>query len=584
MNASCSSLFSLAALALAGTAALARGQSPNPLAAAADAPAVELPPMVVAESAAAPPWLYVKVGNMEYLSRCSAATTRSYAEEWERALQIMGAFVPDSLLPRNEIPALTILVSQSFGQSTSPELLRELKQQAALHDRARFGQEPRAISYRFAPNMRLEDRDTYATFAYVDESRFDASRLTATPAYLRFLLERRVPALPAWFIEGIDQAYRNATLSLDEITLPDFSWVDDAQTRWLARSPDAPRALLPASELFAPDALRGPINGNPQRVETMKAQVALFVRWALEGGVSTRDALWQFAARAAEQPVTELMFESWFGFDFAELRDRLSDYLPGTLQKFPRLDPGKLPRVPRAAVRPATVSEIARLRGEWERLAIGFVKNGQPEVQEHYVAQARRTLHRAYDTGDRDPRLLARLGLCELTAGDAAAARSFLESATAARVGRARAYYELARLHLADLRRDQPATKLFSPAELSPSLDLLRVGARQKPLLPEMFLLLGDALVRSSVAPTAEDFVLLDVGAAAFARRPDVSFQLALALARHGKRDSAAALLAASSDYVNDDNLRARFAQLRQTLASSEPHDSGASVSATGVR
>ncbi len=240
--------------------------------------------------------------------------------------------------------------------------------------------------------------------------------------------------------------------------------------------------------------------------------------------------------------------------------------------------------MPRAAVRPATVSEIARLRGEWERLAIGFVKNGQPEVQEHYVAQARRTLHRAYDTGDRDPRLLATLGLCELTAGDAAAARSFLESATAARVGRARAYYELARLHLADLRRDQPATKLFSPAELSPSLDLLRVGARQKPLLPEMFLLLGDALVRSSVAPTADDFVLLDVGAAAFARRPDVSFQLALALARHGKRDSAAALLAASSDYVTDDNLRARFAQLRQTLASSEPHDSGASVSATGVR
>jgi hypothetical protein len=566
MNASRAKIFRLAALAFAGTVANASGQSPDPLAAAAIAPAVELPPMVVAESATVPPWLYVKVGGMEYLSRCSAATTRSYAEEWERALQLMGAFVPDSLLPRSEIPALTILVSQKLGQSTSPELLRELKQQAALHDRTSFGQPPRVITYSFAPNMRLEDRDTYATFAYIDEASFDASRLTATPAYLRFLLERRVPALPAWFIEGIEQAYRSATLSLKEITLPDFLWIDETQTRRLSRDADAPRALLPANELFAPDALRGPVNGNAQRIETMKAQVALFVRWALENGPATREALWQLAARAAEQPVTEPMFESCFGFGFAELRDRLSDYLPGTVRQFPRLDPGKLPRVPRPAVREATVNEIARLRGEWERLAIGFVKNGQPEVQGRYVAQAQRTLHRAYDTGDRDPRLLATLGLCELAEGDTRAALNFLESATAARVVRPRAYYELARLRLADLLRDQPPTKLFSLAELRPVLDLLRAGAQQKPLLPETFLLLGDALVRSNTAPSTEHLTLLDVGARAFASRPDVSFQIALAFARHGRREAAGALLAKSSNYVTDDLMSTRFAQLSETL------------------
>ena len=41
-----------------------------------------------------------------------------------------------------------------------------------------------------------------------------------------------------------------------------------------------------------------------------------------------------------------------------------------------------------------------------------------PELAPKYLEQARRTLRRAYDRGERDPRLLAVLGLCECDAGN----------------------------------------------------------------------------------------------------------------------------------------------------------------------
>src|SRR4051812_22123266 len=55
----------------------------RPLAAQTSAPPsteeiVELPPMIIAEKSGAPPWLYVSVGNVEYLSRCSVGETRRF--------------------------------------------------------------------------------------------------------------------------------------------------------------------------------------------------------------------------------------------------------------------------------------------------------------------------------------------------------------------------------------------------------------------------------------------------------------------------------------------------------------------------
>lgn len=521
---------------------------------AAEPAPVELPPMLVEETKETQRWLYVRDSGTEYLSRCSAATTRRYVEAWQRQHQLLRELVPEQFLARMDAPAVMVLCPQDAKQPVSEEIQRMLRTEGGT----RHG---------FAPNMRLNDYDTHATFVYIDEARFDDSTLIVAPSHLHLLLERRLPILPAWFTEGIERTYPDADFVRAPVTLGPLVWADRWTTAELRRDREGARALMPAGEFFAPDALRGEANRHPKRIETMLSQVVLFFRWAVDSGRPTREALWRFAARAAEEPVTEEMFESCFGFGFSELRDRLSDYLGRAVQEAPRIDFGKLPALPRVEVRPATPNEIARLRGEWERLAIGHVQRLVPQVRELYVEQARRTLRRAFERGDRDPRLLATMALCEIDAGNDDGAREFLEPAVAAGVVRPRAYFELARLRSLALRRNQPLNRLFTYAELATIFDPLRQVMRQSPAIPQAHMLFAESWVRCSGAPAAEDWAILAQGARLFARWPSVSVQMAVAYMRHGRLAEARALLAAGEDYVADDTTRERYAALRAMLA-----------------
>src|SRR5438067_2045186 len=65
-----------------------------PLSAVEREAAVELPPMIVAESAKAPPWLYARVGDTEYLSRCSVSTTKAYITAQLEIRQMLRVFMP----------------------------------------------------------------------------------------------------------------------------------------------------------------------------------------------------------------------------------------------------------------------------------------------------------------------------------------------------------------------------------------------------------------------------------------------------------------------------------------------------------
>ena len=280
-----------------------------------------------------------------------------------------------------------------------------------------------------------------------------------------------------------------------------------------------------------------------------------------------REALWKFAARATEGPVSEDIFEAIFGFGFSELRDRLSDYLPKAVEQTARVAPGRLPPLPEIEIERATPNQIARVRGEWERLAIGHVQRRLPQVREPYIVQARRTLRRAFEAGDRDPRLLATIGLCEIDAGNEAGAREFLEPAVALRVVRPRAYYELARLRFAELRRGVPETNVFSFTELAPIIEPLRSALMQSPPLAEVHTMLAEAWERCELSPNTAEFAELETGARLFVRRPNVGYHIALALARHGKKAEAAAVLDASVPYITDENTRARTTRLRTELS-----------------
>jgi hypothetical protein len=535
---------------------------------AADAPsaalgaAVELPPMMVEESVSTVPWLYVNAGGAEFLSRCSASTTRQFVEAWLAKMQLVRVLVPEEFLARTDVPTVVVLYAQDLQQTVSAEIQRELQ----AGDQ-RPGVSPPESRVNIAPNMRLADRDMHASIVYLDEALFDGATLSIAPGHVRYLLQGRVPELPAWLLAGIERTWRDADFVLEPITLRPLVWHDHGESEALASDPTRPRALLPANELFASDLAQADENHHPKRAATRAAEQELFFRWAVVSGGPMRNALWKFAARAAEGPVTEEMFEESFGFDFSELRDRLSDYLPKAVGETARIDPGRLPPLPSVEVERATPNQIARVRGEWERLAIGHVQRRLPRVREPYIAQARRTLRRAFDAGDRDPRLLATMGLCEIDAGNPGGAREFLEPAVARGVVRPRAYYELARLRFAELTRGTPETKIFSYTELAPILGPLQRALTQAPALPEIFSLLAEAWARCETSPNTAEFAELETGARLFPHRPAVALPVARALARHGKKSEAVAVLDASAAHAANADTRAAMTRLRAQLA-----------------
>jgi hypothetical protein len=552
------SLTQALALALALPLATAsRAQTP-----AANATAkVELPPMLVEQSTSSVPWLYVNAGGTEFLSRCSASTTERLAEAWLDKLQMVRALIPEEFLAQMDVPSVFVLYAQNLEQTVSAEIQRELEAGAARDNRG-----PGAPRVDIAHSMRLADRDMHASIAYIDEAMFEGAGLSVSPGHVLYLLRARVPELPAWLVEGVERTYRRADFMHDPVTVGPLVWHDLSESAALASDPLRPRAVLPPSELFAGESARSTENRHPRRRESRASTQELFARWGILSGGATREAFWKFSARAAEEPVTEALFEAHFGFGFSELRDRLSDYLPKAVEETVWIPPGKLPPRPRIEAERATPNQIARVRGEWERLAIGHVQRRLPEAREPYLAQARRTLRRAFDAGDRDPRLLATMGLCEIDGGNPAGARQYLEPATLAGVIRPRAYLELARLRYADLRRDTTEAKLFSFTELAPVIEPLRRALTQAPALPEVVALLAEAWARCELTPNTTEFAELREGARLFGRQPTIAYAIALALSRHGKRAEALAVVDGCTQSVADDETAAGIARLRTEL------------------
>jgi hypothetical protein len=207
------------------------------------------------------------------------------------------------------------------------------------------------------------------------------------------------------------------------------------------------------------------------------------------------------------------------------------------------------------------------LRGEWERLEIPYVRGKHPQFVGHYTDQARLTLRRAYDRGERDPGLLAARALCELDAANEPEARILLEQAVAARPVRPRVYFELARLRWAELVGQGPGTRLLTPAEIRPIVEPLRTAITQAPPLPEAFMLLADAWLRCAEPPPAAEMSAIAVSARLFVRIPAIGFRVALLQARQGRRAEAAAVIGNALPFVLDADQRRRFEQLESMLA-----------------
>ena len=76
-------------------------------------------------------------------------------------------------------------------------------------------------------------------------------------------------------------------------------------------------------------------------------------------------------ARVSREPVTEQIFTECFGFGYADLLDRLSDYIPVAVTTPVRLTLSPSPAASRLDLKPATLVQIARLR---KKVGAGMIR------------------------------------------------------------------------------------------------------------------------------------------------------------------------------------------------------------------
>lgn len=483
-------------------------------------------------------------------------------------------------------------------------------------------------SIRFLPNFRFWDQDSRAIFFVMNEASYDPVAITLTPGYVRSLLEARSPLLPAWFREGFrtwyetirlpvapvvsplarptmsDSAYRLKYRpdAFDVVTVKPFVWGSPEETEKMIRAYGAQaeqgHAGLPEGFPFLP--LKTLFQGEPPAGDAAlrtlwRHESALFINWALnpsrhllpaaDGSDPVDDpkfngpqALWKFLAQAGAGPVTEPMFKACFGFGYEEAEGRLLRYLPlaAMTRTLPdgrqggyQLAPVAPLASPTFDLRDATAVEVARIKGRLDRLEVGYMRElyaSYPDLIAKYAAQAQRTLRRVYEKGERDPLLLAELGLYECENGRDVVAQPLLEVAAAAKVVRPRVYYELARIRYATIRAQTPEGKL-TVAEAGEVLQPLATALRLAPALPGTYELMAEVWLRSAGRLNAAQLALLDSGIRLFPHSVRLVSSAAILQSLHGRRERAEELAEQGLRVAATPADRDRFLRLRTALA-----------------
>ncbi|HND61991.1 MAG TPA: STN domain-containing protein [Opitutaceae bacterium] len=547
----------------------------------AEAP-ILLPPFMV-EDISTGHWRYTKADDLEVLSRASDSVTAGLIAQIRMMRVLLELMLPATLQGRSDLPTSCLIFAGGGTRGVPPELLAQLAERTRVAAAARKAEgDIRAVAdlVGVLPNYRFWDHDSHAIFFLWDD--LDEARLMPAPDYVRYLLESRTPTLPRWYIEGMVELYRSTimyTRSMkervfsgqsalagtgggafepDTVHLKRLVWMSDAITQRLqqARTRGGGGALatelhltgtqpLPLAELFA-----APSDGHEAaNLARRRAQTAaLLIRrmldpnsdhpplsteagptWRYLGG-SAIAALTQLVERAAARPVTERDFHECFGVSLEDADADLMAYFSRALDNGVTLRPGARPLEDPVELSDAQPDDIARIRGGFGRLEVRYVASLYPELAARYLTQARHTLQAAYAAGDRDPRLLAELGLCEVDANNDAGAAPYLDAAVTARVVRPRAYLELARIRLGSLRAGGSGAKLTA-RETQAVLEPLWLARRQRPALAESYELMGETWLRSSASPDSAQLEALAEGARLFPQRTRLSVLTALVYA-----------------------------------------------------
>ncbi len=547
-----------------------------PLGSPADETVARLPPLIVEETVRGHSWLHADVHGAEVLSRCSEEKTMAVLATFSRSQELLRALMPARFLATLEVPATLYLYDEELWPAAAQEAVAEMLRSGVIA--APAGQVARPAPSRdtlvpslagfgvpaadvrektpsaFFPNLMLADTDAIVVFSLVPSLIVDPDAAHFTAGYLGHLLGRRTPPLPAWFVSGLLGLYGRMRFDGDTMSI--------GPAEWLLAGGNAAELPPIAMETFL--TARGGSAQDPQR---WSLQAELFVRWGLDPRQAKgADRWWEFVERCCRDVPDEQMVRECFQQDFAELTQTLASYA-STAVATPLTWRAARGGGPAAALRPATGVEIARIKGDWERLETDYVRRRLPEFETKYLDQARKTLRRAYDRGARDPQLMAVMGLCEHDAGDDTAARPFLEAALGGTAVRARVYVELARMRLSDdCARSMRNDGKVEFDEVKELLALLAAARTQGPPVAEGYELTAEVWERSVIPPQQDDLLVLTDGVGLFPSHVSLVTRAARLQLNRGAVEEAAALVETGLRHAGNDRGTATLRELQDEI------------------
>ena len=550
---------------------------------------IELPVYTVTDQRELPPpekWSYARIEGFEVLSNASERGTRRLLRDFQRYSQAIGLVWPGVQRPA-AVPAMLIIC----GRGGKFEAFRPTGERAvdrAMASLSLLDREQAAIVIDFETkviNLVTPEGTAALAAAPTTDAGGNAIGGGADPGfevdsyrqlyreYIRFLLAGVQPRAPAWFEEGLSQIFMAMEVTSTSIIVGKLedpntisatqAAMNEAGTGGVAAQEDrdfnaalARRGLIGMGQLLAvandSATARNPLGS------TWAKQCYAFVHWGLYGDESKHQrAFLTFINRLVHEPLSEPLFKECFKQSYKGMELTIRGYVDFTSHRYAGVEAPKgqkLPEPPPLVLREATEAEVGRLKGETLRLA-------------GHQAAARLALIAPYIRGERDPALLASLGLQERVMGDDGRARKFLEAAAQAKAVRPRAYLELARLRFAaaNAKPDETGGQL-SAAQTVAVLTPLFTARSQPPSLPEVYELIGESWSRSIVVPTAEHLAVLDEGVRRFPRDAGLVYANAALKVKAGLTAEATSLVGLGLRLSPAGAMREKFEALQAVL------------------
>jgi hypothetical protein len=555
-----------------------------------DSPIVALPAYTVTDARDLPPpeaWRHTEIPGFEIISNASDRTTKRLLEDFNLFNQAIGIVWP-ALVGRSPTP-VTIILCGRGGKFDAfvPKTADAGPQQGMASLFLRDNERSTIVVDLQTKELNLSGLDIGLNGVENNGGIEVDSYKQLYREYVHSLLARSTPRMGAWLEEGLTQLLMGMQVSP---TLIEFAKLEDPNTISQAQATAAvinaagdadDNAILqtaPAEDRDFNAALArtgllsfedifavkhdSAIARNPLGSKWAKQSCAFVHMCLYQNGQRFQKGFVTFITRSAKEPITEAMFKECFGIGYKAMLLELRGYISFTNYKSLGWSSKKgegLRASGPIVLRDATESEVGRIKGEALLLA-------------GHADTARTALITPYTRGERDPRLLAALGLYERGAGNADRAKKFLEAATTAKVVRPLAYLELSRMRLeaAQAAAGGPEAQ-FTSTQTSAIVAPLFIARLQPPSMPETYDLIADAYVRSVDNPKPDTMSMLIEGVNLNPRRVSLVYKTAVLFIRLGDYKDAAILIEHGLKYAPPGAPQTRFADLKATLPPGTP-------------